>query len=153
MANTLGADLAASARPAHPPTVPRWVNYAGWVCTILITVVFLGSGGMKLKGGPQAEAMMTHLGIDPALLAPLGAFEVACVLLYLAPATSVLGAILFTGYLGGAILAHLRVHEQFIPQMVFGVLLWLGVFFRDYRLRQLIPFRKGRGTAAEGTAR
>ncbi len=153
MADSLGADLAASARPAHPPTVPKWVNWAGWVCTIVITIVFLGSGGMKLKGGPQAEKMMTDLGVDTALLTPLGAFEVVCVLLYLAPATSVLGAILFTGYLGGAILAHLRVHEPFIPQMVFGVLVWLGVFFRDYRLRQLIPLRKGKDSGRDVTAR
>ena len=146
MASSLGADLAASARPAHPPAVPRWVNYAGWVCTILVTAAFLASGGMKLKGGPDAEKMMTPLGIDTALITPLGIFEVACVLLYLAPATSILGAILFTGYLGGAILAHLRVHEAFNAQMVIGVLVWLGVFFRDYRLRQLIPLRKGRAS-------
>ncbi len=86
--------------------------------------------------------MMTDLGISPDLLTPLGVFEIGCVLLYLIPATSILGAILFTGYLGGAILAHLRVGEPFIPQMVIGVLVWLGVFFRDYRLRQLIPLRR-----------
>ena len=147
MENSLGADLAASARPAHPPIVPKWVNWAGWICTILVAFVFAGSGGMKLKGGPDAAKMMTDLGLDPALLVPLGAFEVACLLLYLAPATSILGAILFTGYLGGAILAHLSAHKSFEPQMIIGVLVWLGVFFRDYRLRQLIPFRQGKGTA------
>ena len=146
MANTLGADLAASARPAHPPAVPQWVNVLGWLCTALVTVAFGMSGGMKLKGGEGPAKQMTDLGISPELLTPLGAFEIVCLLLYLAPATSVLGAILFTGYLGGAIMSHLRVHEPFVPQMVIGVLVWLGVFFRDYRLRQLIPLRQGKGT-------
>ena len=143
MENSLGADLAASAQPAHPPIVPKWVNWAGWICTILVAIVFAGSGGMKLKGGPDVAKMLTDLGLDPALVVPLGIFEIACLLFYLAPATSILGAILFTGYLGGATLAHLRVHEPFIPQLVIGVLVWLGVFFRDYRLRQLVPFRQG----------
>ena len=143
MANTLGANLADSARPAHPPTVPKWVNWVGWIITALVTLAFALSGGMKLKGGPDGAQMMEHLGLAPGALTPLGVFEIACLLLYLAPATSILGAILFTGYLGGAIMAHLRIHEPFVAQMVIGVLVWLGVFFRDYRLRQLIPLRKG----------
>ena len=149
MENSLGADLAASARPAHPPIVPKWVNWAGWICTILVAFVFAGSGGMKLKGGADAAKMMTEMGLDPALIVPLGVFEIVCLLVYLAPATSILGAILFTGYLGGAIMTHLRVHEPFIPQMIIGVLVWLGVFFRDYRLRQLIPLRQGKGTSVD----
>ncbi len=96
-------------------------------------------------GGSRAD-VMDHLGLPPNLAIPLGVFEVGCVLLYLAPATSVLGAILFTGYIGGAICAHVRVGDPFIPQVIIGVLIWLGVFFRDYRLRQLIPLRSGRAT-------
>jgi uncharacterized membrane protein YphA (DoxX/SURF4 family) len=136
--------LAESARPAHPPGVPRWVNWAGGVITALVSLAFVASGAMKLKGGPDLAKAMEPLGLSPDLLVPLGVFEVVCVLLYLAPATSVLAAILFTGYLGGATLAHVRVHEPFVPQMVLGVLVWLGVFFRDYRLRQLIPLRRGK---------
>jgi len=140
------SNLAASARPAHPPTVPRWVNWTGGIITALVALAFSMSGGMKLRGGPTGADALNHLGLSPDLVTPLGVFEVACVLLYLAPATSVLGAILFTGYIGGAICAHARVGDPFIPQAIIGVLIWLGVFFRDYRLRQLIPLRSGHAT-------
>ena len=143
MASPVGESLHESARPAHPPSVPKWVNYAGWAVTLLVTVGFLLSGVMKLTSGPEGAKMMEEKGLSADLVRPLAYFEIGCLVLYLAPATSILGAILFTGYLGGAILTHVRVHEAFVPQMVLGVLVWLGVFFRDYRLRQLIPLRRG----------
>ena len=57
------------------------------------------------------------------------------------PQTAVLGAILVTGYLGGAIATHVRIEEQFIPPLVMGVLVWVGLFLRDARVRALIPWR------------
>jgi hypothetical protein len=57
------------------------------------------------------------------------------------PQTAVLGAILLTGYLGGAVVSHLRVGDQFVGPIIFGVLLWAGLFLRDKRLRVLIPLR------------
>jgi hypothetical protein len=74
----------------------------------------------------------------------LGLVLLACLVLYVIPATSVLGAILLTGYLGGAVASHVRVGEGlfpvFFPVMV-GVLIWLGLYLRDVRLRSLIPLR------------
>ena len=74
----------------------------------------------------------------------LGLVLLACTVLYVVPRTSVLGAILLTGYLGGAVASHVRVGEGlfpvFFPVMV-GVLLWLGLYLRDVRLRSLIPLR------------
>jgi len=139
------SNLEASARPAHPLGVPNWVNWAGWIITALVVVAFGMSGGMKLQGGPKPEEMITHIGYSADMIKPLAIFEIACLVLYLLPVTSVLGAILFTGYMGGAIASHVRVGDPFIPQIIIGVLVWLGVFFRDYRLRQLVPFRTGRG--------
>jgi hypothetical protein len=72
---------------------------------------------------------------------PLAMVEVSCVLIYLIPATSVLGAILLTGYMGGAICTHLRVGDPFFIQIALGVLVWLGLYLRDTRLRALIPIR------------
>jgi hypothetical protein len=68
--------------------------------------------------------------------------ELTCTLLYVIPRTSVLGAILLTGYLGGATASHVRVGDSFIAPVVFGVLVWLGLFLRDARIRALIPLRK-----------
>lgn len=140
---TVGETLHESARPAHPPTVPKWVNVVGWIVTILVTFAFAMSGIMKLRGGPEMTKGMADIGLSPDVLVPLGVFELVCLLMYLAPATSILGAILFTGYLGGACLAHLHKGENFAAPVIVGVLVWLGVFFRDYRLRQLVPIRQG----------
>jgi hypothetical protein len=67
---------------------------------------------------------------------------VVCTILYLIPQTSVLGAILLTGYLGGAVATHVRIGDQFVPPVLLGALLWLGLYLRDVRLRALIPLRK-----------
>ena len=75
----------------------------------------------------------------------LAIVEVGCTLVYLIPRTAVLGAILLTGYLGGAIATHVRVLEmQFLTQLVLGVLIWGGLFLRDRHVRALIPIRKSR---------
>jgi len=69
--------------------------------------------------------------------------EVICLLLYIIPQTAVLGAILFTGYLGGAVVTHARVGEpNWILPVILGVVMWLGLWFRDPRLRQLAPLRR-----------
>ena len=80
----------------------------------------------------------------PAYLAtPLLIVELVCVMLYLVPCTAVLGAILLTGYLGGAVATHLRIGENTNALMpfIFGVMIWGGLFLRDRRIRALIPFR------------
>jgi MFS family permease len=64
-----------------------------------------------------------------------------CVVIYLVPATAVLGAIFLAGFIGGAICTHWRVGDPFFVQIVIGLLVWLGVWLRDARLRDLIPLR------------
>ena len=71
----------------------------------------------------------------------IGITELVCTILYVIPQTAVLGAILLTGYLGGAVVTHVRMGEPFILPALFGVVLWLGLYLRDPRLRVLIPFR------------
>jgi DoxX-like family len=79
--------------------------------------------------------------MDISFALGLGIVELSCTMIYLFPRTSVLGAILLTGYLGGAIATHLRIGEAFYLQLILGVLVWLGLFLRDYRLRALLPLR------------
>jgi hypothetical protein len=71
----------------------------------------------------------------------IGIVEIACTVLYLIPRTAVLGAILLTGYLGGATNTHVRVGEPFYMPVLLGVLVWLGLFLREPRLRPLVPLR------------
>src|SRR5688572_1331711 len=96
---------------------------------------------MKLKGGAEVAEGMAHLGMSDSLIVPLAILELACMVIYLIPATSVLGAILLTGYMGGAICSHLRVGDPVFVQAGFGVLVWLGLYLRETRLKGLIPLR------------
>jgi len=77
------------------------------------------------------------------MLLTLGIVEASCAILYLIPRTAVLGAILVTGYLGGAVATHARVGDPaFITPALLGVIAWLGLFLRDRRVRALIPLRR-----------
>ncbi|HET9481282.1 MAG TPA: DoxX family protein [Candidatus Polarisedimenticolia bacterium] len=116
--------------------------WIGRVISVLASLVFAMSAFMKLKGGPELEQGMAHLELPSSLVVPLAVLEAACVLVYLIPATSVLGAILLTGYLGGAILTHLRVGDAFYVPIALGIAVWLGVYLRELRLNALIPLRK-----------
>jgi len=118
------------------------VVWVSWAISVLTCLVFLFSAFLKIKDGPQVLQGMGHLGMRPALLAPLAVVEISCVVLYLIPATAVLGAILMTGYIGGAICTHLRVGDPFYVQIVLGILIWLGLYLREDRLKPLIPLRR-----------
>ena len=115
--------------------------WTGRIISILISLLFAMSATMKLIGGGGVMEGMAHLGLPSSLILPLGILEISCVVIYLIPATSMVGAILLTGYLGGAILAHLRVGDPIFMQILLGVGVWLGLYLRDKRLRDLIPLR------------
>ena len=118
----------------------------GWVISVIVSLLFVFSASMKLVGGPELEKGMEQMGLTKVPIVPLAVLELACAAIYLIPATSVLGAILLTGYLGGAILTHWRVGDIFVVQFVLGMLVWLGIYLREDRLRALIPIRKPAST-------
>jgi hypothetical protein len=118
------------------------VVWTGRVITGLASVAFLLSGLMKLKGGPELEQGFAHLQVPLTMRLPLAVLELSCLVVYLIPATAVLGAILLAGYLGGAILTHWRVGDPVIIPIVLGLLVWLGLYLREGRLKDLIPIRK-----------
>jgi len=97
---------------------------------------------MKFKGGAEMLQGWTHFGWPEESLLKIAFLEVLSVVLYMIPKTSVLGAILLTGYLGGAIATHLRLQEAVPLQILFGILIWGALYLRDERLRSLLPFRK-----------
>lgn len=121
---------------------PKWMTIAGWVCTGLVAFALVASASMKFMP-PNAEMVegMKKSGFDPALMMPIGIVELACALIYLFPRTAVLGAVLIAGYMGGAIFAHVRIHEPFFVQAIIGVLAWLGIFLREPRLRPIMFWR------------
>ena len=117
------------------------IVWVGRGISVLVSLVFLMSAFMKLKGGAEVMQGMAHLGLPESLILPLAILEISCVVIYLIPATSILGAILLTGYIGGAICTHWRVGDPFFIQIALGVVVWLGLYLRENRLKALIPLR------------
>ena len=117
------------------------IVWAGRVISVLVSLVFAISAFMKLKGGPEVMQGMAHLGLPESLMVPLAIVESSCVAIYLIPATAVVGAILLTGFIGGAICTHWRVGDPFFIQIALGILAWLGLYLRENRLKELIPLR------------
>jgi hypothetical protein len=115
--------------------------WVGRVVSALPALALIASGVGKLLKPEAVVTEFTRLGWPDSPIAPVGIVEIACAILYAIPQTAVLGAILLTGYLGGAIATHVRIEEGFVSPLVMGVLIWLGVYLRDSRLRALIPFR------------
>jgi hypothetical protein len=116
-----------------------------WIGRVLSAIpigTMLFSAVMKLHPSPQVvEFTETHLGYPATAFLTLTILEITCVVLYAIPRTAVLGAILMTGYLGGAVASHFRVGDLPIPQVLLGVLAWGGLYLRDVRLRALLPLR------------
>jgi DoxX-like protein len=115
-----------------------WVSY---IMSTLPVLMLLFSGIMKLIKPPSVMEGFAHLGYDESVALGLGVVELLATLLYIIPRTSVLGAILLTGYLGGATATHLRIGEPFHMAILLGMFVWGGLYLRDARLRLLIPLR------------
>lgn len=115
-----------------------------WIGRILSGLVALNltvSAVMKFIQPPQMMEGLSVIQLPQSLVLPIGILELVCVIIYVVPTTAVTGAILLTGYMGGAIMVHLRVGEAPFVQVVIGLLVWLGLYLREDRLRALIPCR------------
>jgi hypothetical protein len=129
-----------SSETLSTPTNSKLV-WAGRIVSALPVLMLVMSAVMKLTQAEGAVKGFAAFGYDPKVLVPLGVVELVCVILYVIPQTAVLGAILLTGYLGGATATHLRVGDPFIAPVIAGVIVWLGIYLRDPRLRALVPWR------------
>lgn len=125
----------------------RTMRGIGTGLTILAALFWIMDAGMKLAGLPQVAETMGPLGwpADRGTILTLGLIQAASLALYLIPRTSVLGAVLLTGYLGGAIATHLRVGSPLPSHTMFGVYVglatWGGLWLRDAALRRVFPVR------------
>ena len=119
----------------------RWT---GRILSGLVIVFLMIDGAIKLVPWPIVTETMDRMGYGSSetMARSLGLITIVCTVLYSIPPTSILGAILLTGYLGGAVLTNLRVGEAIFPPILIGVSIWGGLFLRDPRLRELIPLRR-----------
>lgn len=101
--------------------------------------MFAFSAAMKFLLPPGSPEGFAHLGLPLNLAPGLGVLELTCTVLYVVPRTAVLGAVVLTGYLGGAIAIHLRVGDVPALHVLLGVMLWAGLWLRESRLRALLP--------------
>jgi hypothetical protein len=108
----------------------------------VLSALFVFSAAMKLFGGSDVTQGMAQLGLPERMLVPLAILEAACAIVYLIPATSVLGAILLAGYMGGAICTHWRVGDWYVLQILIAILVWVGIYLREPRLRAVLPLRR-----------
>ncbi len=113
---------------------------AGWVISGLIAAMLLMGVVMSFNPPKENVEMFTgKFGYPAETMMPLAIVELLCAILFLVPRTAVLGAVLLTGYLGGAVATHVRVHDNFIFPIVFGMLVWLAVYLREPRVRTVLP--------------
>ena len=128
--------------PGSSAPVSKIAIWVGWILTILPALGLGFSATIKFVKPPQMAEQFAHLGWPEQHLLGLGILEMACAVLFLIPRTSVLGAILVTGYLGGAVASHVRIGEFGVfAQVGLSVVAWLGLYLRDPRVRALVPLR------------
>jgi len=136
-----------SATDVNAPAATRlntWMIWIGRVVSGLPVFICLSSARWKLTHNAWYVGEWSRIGWAPDALSGIGLVQIACVVLYLIPQTAVLGTVLPTGYLGGAIASYVRMGEFYPPlvPLTTCLLAWLGIFLRDERLRVLLPFRR-----------
>ncbi|MGB7135821.1 MAG: DoxX family protein [Acidobacteriaceae bacterium] len=144
MATTMGTGTIGSTRP-EVSSAQLWT---GRIISGLIAAFMLLDAAMKFAKPVQVAEAFVRTGWPLELSVPLGSILVACLALYLIPRTAILGAILLTGYLGGAVATNLRLENPLFSHTLFpvyfGILLWGALWLRDSRLRTIIPLRMSR---------
>ena len=133
---------------AETAPVSKPALWLGRVLSGLVILFLLFDGTIKLVPWPVVTETMDRIGYGSSetLARSLGVITLVCTVLYAVPATSIVGAILLTGYLGGAMASHLRIGDPLFSHTLFGfylgLMLWGGLWLRDGRLRSLMPFRR-----------
>jgi hypothetical protein len=126
-------------------SAPRWMLWTGWLFSFGVVAQLLASAWLRATHHANAVTeIVTGYGYPESAIVPIIIAECTLVVLYLVPQTSVLAAIVMTGYLGGAVATHLRIADTAraaIP-LVVGILAWGGLYLRDSRIRQLVPLRR-----------
>src|SRR5215469_8634649 len=133
-----------AAVPVREKSAQHWMPWAGRVVSLWPAFVIVLSATWKLTRNPGYVAEFGRIGWPESALTGLALLQLSCLALYLIPPTAVLGAVLLTGYLGGAIASYVRIGEAYpvLVPLSTSMIAWLGIFLREERLRALLPFRR-----------
>jgi hypothetical protein len=120
----------------------QWLVWVGWIVSLAPVLIVLSSARWKLTEDPWYVREFARIGWQTTALPILASLQLGAIALYLIPPTAVLGVVLLTGYLGGAIASYVRIGEWYPPLVPFttAALAWLGLWMREPRLRTLLPF-------------
>jgi hypothetical protein len=131
--------------PVRETKAKRWILWVGWVVSLWPVFVVCSSATWKLTRNAWYVHEFTRIGWPTSALTLLACLQLGCIVLFLIPPTAVLGAVLLTGYLGGAIATYTRIGEPYpvLVPLSTSMIAWLGIWLRDERLRALLPFRRG----------
>lgn len=120
-------------------SIGKGARITGWILSIVLGLLFAMSAVMKFIQPAGFEEGLKHMEWDATTIKYIGVVELACAAIYLFPRTAVLGAILLTGYMGGAIATHVRVGDMVFTQILIGIVIWFALWLRDSRVKNLIP--------------
>ena len=120
-----------------------WLLWTGRILSAIPVLMMAVSASMKFAHPPSVVEGMNKFGYPESTLLALGVLELGSALIYLIPRTAVLGAILMTGFLGGAIATHVRIGDAgWYTALILGIFVWAGLYLRDERIRALLPLRQ-----------
>ena len=139
---TISKETEASLMQSDTSSIPKKRLWAGRILSGWAALFFLADGGMKLFKPPVVVEATVQLGYPESAIIGIGLVLLACTFLYLIPRTAILGAVLLTGYLGGAVATHVRVNGSWFNilfPVFFGCLVWGGLWLRDRNLARLLP--------------
>ncbi|MCB0168652.1 MAG: DoxX family protein [Anaerolineae bacterium] len=125
--------------------VPKKLLWAGWIISALAVLFLAFDAIIKIIQHPEAMTATAQLGYAENLVFGIGLLELVCLVIYIISPTSVLGAILLTGYLGGAVATHVRAGSDLFSMLfpvIIGAMVWGGLWLRDNRLQTFIPWRR-----------
>lgn len=141
----MSTELTTTAAPAQHARGKAY-RLTGWVLTGLTVAFMLFDSLSKLALESHVVAATAGIGFPVATLRPIGLILLACTTLYAIPRTAVLGAVLLTGFMGGAVASKIRIEDPLFSSILFGVylgvILWAGLYLRDAELRALLPLRR-----------
>lgn len=129
----------ANAKPFFNTTA---MTVGGWVLSIVPSLMLIMSASMKFIQPAGFEEGLAKAGWDKDTMFYVGIVELASTAIFLYPRTAIFGAVLLAAYLGGATATHVRIGDQFLVPVVLGVLIWLGLWLREPKLRELTPFKR-----------
>ena len=122
----------------------RWMLWAGRLLSLWPAIIVVSSATWKLSRSPWYVAEFGRIGWPESALTGLALLQLGCLVLYLIPPTAVMGTVLLTGYLGGAIAAYVRIGEPYpvLVPLATSLIAWAGIYLREERLRALLPLRR-----------